>query len=662
MRGLLKVTLALVALGSICATAQDKPKKDIEKANNLYEKYAYIDAIKIYERIAQDGYVDQDMLQKIGNSYYFNADYKSALVWYDKLFAMREKNSAMNIPAEYFYRYAQTLKSGQKYQDADKILSEFMSMASSTDRRVNLYNSSKDYMKEIEDNSNRLSLKNLSINTEHSEYGTAFFGAEEVVFTASRKAGLFKKSASWTGDGYYDLYKAKKEGDDLKNEELFSSVLNTTLNESSPVFTKDLKTVYFSRNNFTKGKKKTDSNNTVLLKLYRSDFKDGQWSEAVELPFNSDSYSTSHPALSPDGKYLYFASDMPGTKGLSDIFKVEINSDGKTYGAPENLGEKINTEVRETFPYVDENGILYFSSEGHPGLGGLDIFAAKLNQYGEVEKVVNVGKPANSSLDDFAFIFDSGKKTGFLSSNRSGGKGKDDIYSFVENTPIKFEKECKKIIKGIVRDFDTREILTDVAVTLSDKRQSEITGKKNSENGEFEFQEHAFGCADDYAYVRAQKENYGVEENRVELVEENGEAYVEILLKATKKPVKEGDDLSKILRIDMIYFDFDKSNIREDAAIELAKIKQVMMENPTMVIDIRSHTDSRGSDSYNLALSDRRAKSTMKWLIEQGIAKERLSAKGYGETRLVNGCSNGVSCTIEEHQQNRRSEFIIVKM
>lgn len=659
--------LLLFPFSAIFAQVDDKQKEENEKkaqkANELYSKYAYVDAIKIYERIAEQGYVDQTILQNLGNSYYFNADYTNALKWYDQLFKNAEKDNYTLTP-EYYYRYAQTLKSAERYQEATAILQQFMKLTGREDIRARKLEEHTDYLKVIKDNSGRLTIKPVDINTEYSEYGTAFYGPDAVVFTASRKPSLFREASKWTGEGYYDLFKTSLKDGNLHGEERFSSVLNTSLNESSPIFTKNLDTIYFTRNYLVpltkEEKKKKNRDEKILLELYRSVKKgDNTWAEPVRLPFNVTGYSVAHPALTPDGKYLYFAADIVGTHGKSDIFRVKINHDKGTYGKPENLGEIINTEGRETFPFISQNNVLFFASDGLPGLGGLDIFAVKINQDGSLKGLQNIGRPGNTPDDDFAFILDEQKSMGFLSSNRPGGKGKDDIYYFIQNRPLEFD--CYKVIKGIVKDADTQETLSNVLLTLSDSQQKEITRKTNEANGTFDFGKNPVDCDDTFVFVRAQKEDYAVAEEQIN-IRQNGEIHQEIFLKSIKKKVTVGDDLAKFFNIEIIYFDFDKSNIRPDAAVDLAKIVEVMKEHPTIKIAIKSHTDSRGSDAYNLALSDRRAKSTLEWMVQQGIDRSRLTAKGYGETQLVNGCSNGVPCSEEEHQKNRRSEFIITEM
>lgn len=664
-------TIFLLFVSVSCLFAQedkDKLKKEneskIKKANDLYGKYAYIDAIKIYERIASQGYVDQTILENLGNSYYFNADYTTALKWYDQLFENAEKDPEnYKITPEYYYRYGQTLKSVERYEDAQKVLDQFIKITGKADLRAKKLEEHTDYLETIKDNSGRLTLTPVDINTEYSEYGTAFYGKGEVVYTASRKPKSSKGTSNWTGEGYYDLYKGDFSEGNLTKEQNFSPVLNSLLNESSPVFTRSLDTIYFTRNYQvpqSKEEKRKKAEEKVLLEIYRSVRSGLNWSEPVRLPFNVTGYSVAHPALSPDGKYLYFAADINGTRGKSDIFRVRVNHKKGTYGKPENLGEIINTEGRETFPFISSENVLFFASDGLPGLGGLDIFAVKIEADGSLKRLQNIGRPGNTPDDDFAFILDEQRSVGFLSSNRPGGKGKDDIYYFIQKRPLEFD--CKKTIKGIVRDIDTKKILTNVALTLSSAEQKEIDKITNGADGTFDFGKKTVSCDDTFVFLRAQCENYAVVEEQVSIREKGNVIEKEILMKTTKKPLKKGDDLAKIFQIKEIKFDLGKYNIRPDAAAELAKIVEAMKDHPTMKISIRSHTDSRGSDKSNLILSDKRAKSTMNWIVSQGIAKNRLTAKGYGETRLVNGCKNGVHCTEEEHQQNRRSEFIITQM
>ena len=646
---LLTISVALLSTTSLLFA---QPEKELEKANEMYKNFSYVDAIKIYERIAQKGFVNQEMLESLGNAYYYNAEYKKALPWYEQLF----QEGKYKVKPEYYYRYAQTLKSVGDYTQADKMMAKFVELTNANDTRAALFEENKDYQTVIKNNSGRFQLNNASINTENSEYGTALYG-DKIVFAGATDARKAKRGVSqWTGESFYDLYEAEHFDQKLGSRKPFSSSINTQFNESTPVFTKDGNTMYFTRNNYVNRKLGSDIENTILLKILRATKdKNGNWGDIVEVPFNSDQYNVAHPALSPDEKYLYFASDMPGSFGNSDIFRVEILGDNQ-YGTPENLGNIINTAGRESFPYISKDNVLYYSSDGIPGLGGLDIFAVKFNADGSTSKPVNIGMPGNSADDDFCFVFNSDSKIGFLTSNRPGGKGKDDIYSFHEDKPLLFS--CQKNIKGIVKDAKTKAIIANAKVILSDKVMKEVGKDQSKTDGTFTFEK--VNCNDSHYYLRGEKEKYETAEVNVTVGKD--EVVYEILLNPRQVAIQKGMDLAKVFEIKEIKFDYNKANIRPDAAVELTKIVEVMREYPKMKIDIRSHTDSRGADSYNLKLSDRRAKATLEWIVKQGIDRKRLKAKGYGETRLVNGCSNGVPCTEEEHQENRRSEFIVVAM
>ena len=646
----LNFTFAFLCTTSLLFAQYDR---ELQKANEMYKNFAYVDAIKIYEKIAKQGYVNQEMLESLGNSYYYRAEYKNALQWYEQLF----EEGKYNVKPEYYYRYAQALKSVGRYDESDKMMNKFAELTGNADTRAVLFEENKDYQEVIQGNSGRLELHPVSINTEFSEYGTALYG-DKVVFTAANSGKTSKGGVSqWTGESYYDLYMADRDKQNLSNKKFFSTTVNTPFNESTAVFTKDGNTMYFTRNNYVNRKVGTDIENTILLKILRAT-KDsnGQWGNVIEVPFNSDDYNVAHPALSPDEKYLYFASDMNGTLGESDIYRVEILGDNQ-YGTPENLGDIINTPGRESFPFISKNNVLYYSSDGIPGLGGLDIFAVKFYENGTVSKPINIGRPGNSADDDFCFVMDSDTKVGFLSSNRPGGKGRDDIYSFYEEKPLMFD--CEKMIKGVLKDSEKNDVIADGVIVLSDKTMKEVARQKTKADGSFAFEK--VDCKDLYYYLRAEIGDYVTTEVKVDLNVE-GDVFYEFMIKPREIAIDKDVDLAKVLNIKEIYFDLDKSDIRPDAAVELAKIVEVMRENPKMKIDIRSHTDSRASDEYNLRLSERRAKATLEWMVKQGIERKRLTAKGYGETQLVNGCSNGVPCTDEEHQANRRSEFIIVSM
>lgn len=643
----MKTKIVLIALILISLTFKGFAQKEVEKsADKKYEQFAYIDAIKTYERIAKKGYKSLEMFKKLGNSYYFNADLKLAGKWYDELFYMTQ-----DVEPEYYYRYSQTLKATGQYLKADEMLLKF-SEKSGADSRAKLFNSNRNYLNVIKANSGRYRIEDAGINTEYSEYGGAFYG-NKLIFTSARDTGfLFQRKHKWSNQYFTKLYAAEMITDStLATPMKFANKIRIPFHEDTPIFTKDGQTMYFTQNNYLKGKKGKSNEKITLFKIYKAKLINKEWNNVEELPFDSDNYSVAHPALSPDEKTLYFTSDMPGTIGQSDIFKCTIDADGN-YGIPKNLGVKINTEGRESFPFISEENELYFASDGHPGLGGLDIFVSQIAKDETFKKVKNIGESANSSNDDFGFLIDSKTKRGFLTSNREGGKGSDDIYQFIETKSLR----CDQEVSGIVTDLESGIILPNTKVSLFDVQFKLLTAFLSDTNGHFHFEVE---CDNDY-YIRAEKVEYTTFEKNINISNETGKTEIQIQLEKTIKEIKNGDDLAKTFGIKILYFDLDKSNIREDAALELEKILDVMIENPTIKINIKSHTDSRASFEYNDQLSERRAKSTLEWLVKNGIDRTRLTAKGYGERELVNKCSDDVPCSGEEHQANRRSEFIIV--
>ena len=612
----------------------------LAKADKKYEKYAYIDAIEIYEKVAEKGYKSVDLFQKLGNAYYFNGNLDKAAKSYDALFALNEE-----VAPEYYFRYAQTLKAIGNYEKSNQYMELFA--AKTNDSRGKLFLQNKNYLNDIDVNTGKYILDTTNINSEFYDYGPSFFG-NKIVFTSSRSDGnQYTKIHDWTKQTFTDLFIVSMNAEGkLEQVENFSKTINTKFNESSPVFTKDGKTMYFTRNNYNDGKKRKSDDKVILEKIYKAELVNNEWTNITELPFSNDNYKTAHPALSPDEKTLYFASNMPGSYGNSDLYKVSIDKNGK-FGTPENLGPTINTEGRETFPFIDANNNLFFASDGHLGLGGLDIFEAKVNGK-SFEKPINISKPVNSTKDDFAYVVNS-ENLGFFSSNRDGGKGFDDIYTF---------KICTHIISGIITDVETKEILPNAKVMLFDDKMTIISEIIASEKGIYQFK---IECNKKY-YVRASKETYDTNEKSFDAVSTIGTSTLDLELKRNEFPIEVGTDLAKLFNISIIYFDLDKWNIRPDAAEDLEKIIQVLHQYPAMTIAIRSHTDNRQTHKYNEQLSDKRANSTLEFIVKNGIAKNRLTAKGYGETQLLNNCSDNIPCSEEEHQKNRRSEFIVIKM
>jgi len=646
--------LSMFLLAGMNVFAQRVAEK---KADKEYQTQAYVDAINIYERIAKKGYTNADLLKKLADAYYFNGKLPQANQWYQELFEGEYDDKGKDaIASEYYYRYAQTLKSVQDY-DKSKLMMERFAKLESDDSRAQLFMATKDhYLKDIENNSERYDLKNLSLNTEYSDYGATLLG-NQLVYTSARNTDhqSGKQIHDWTNESFTSLFSSViNEDGTFQEPQRFAPELETKVNEATAVFTSDGKTIYFTRNNTSvKGKRRLNKDNSTLLKLYKATLSEhGKWTNVEELPFNSDNFNTAHPALTPDDKWLYFSSDRQGTIGESDIFRVALYPTGE-YGNIENLGRKVNTSGRENFPFISKDNFLFFSSDGHPGIGGLDVFVAKINVDGSIGNVSNMGIPINSSTDDFAFYIDSKTRKGFVSSNRANGVGGDDIYFFME-------KACQQALEGVVLDADSKQAIANAKVTVYSNSYATIAEIITDAKGYYKLEN--LECNQKYR-IKAEALKFNTQE--VVILTDAKAASVkkqDILLEKTEKLISKNDDLSKTLKLEPIYFDFDKSDIRRDASIELIKVIEVLKQNPKMKIDVRSHTDSRGDDNYNLKLSERRAKSTVAWIISQGIDQSRVTGKGYGETQLQNNCSNGVPCTTQEHQLNRRSEFIILSL
>ena len=576
-------------------------KGKVRQATKEYDNYAYLRTSEILLDVANNGYRSVDLLQKLGNSFYFNNKMEDAAKWYGELMAMNEP-----VDAEYYFRYAQALKSVENYTESDKWMKKFHE-ANKSDLRGRAFASRVDYLSKIEAASRDFEVKNLDINSDKSDFGTIQY-KNQIIFASTRGGG---KKYQWNEQPFLDLFSAVKQEDgSYNNVKEFGGDINTKYHESTVSFTPDDKAMYFTRNNYFEGKYKKGEDGVNRLKIYKATKGDyDKWENIESIPFNSDNYSVAHPSVNIKGTKLYFASDMPGTLGSSDIFVVDINDDG-TLGEPVNLGASVNTEGHETFPFINEVGDLYFSSNGFAGLGGLDVFVIRdfenRLEKGQPLTLENVGKPINSSKDDFAYYENLTTEEGFFTSNRDGGKGDDDIYTF------KFP-ECVQVVEGIVKDKDTQEIIPGATVTLFDGEGKQIDKVVVGDDAAFSFDVE---CDKEYL-IRVEKETYSSDEKRFTTPNKKQELKLEINLEQDEQEIKPGDDLAKTLDIPIIYFDFDKSNIRPDAEVELQKVIAVLNKYPTMKIDVRSHTDSRATTQYNDALSKRRNKSTIDYIVKK---------------------------------------------
>ncbi|SHH20224.1 OmpA family protein [Flavobacterium defluvii] len=689
--------------------AQDQ---ELVRAKKFFDRTYYSEAIVLYEKLAEEK-PSQEVIKNLADSYYYTNDLVKAQRYYRLLF----KNYNDNLDREYHFRYAQTLKATNNYDEANAALKEYYSKSSNPEDIINFEKNIKT-LENVSAIGKRFDIKNLPINTPNSEFGAVEYKGNLVFAGVKLKPGIFDKKFKWDGETYLNLVtiplKNINAADSITH--YFAKELKTGMHESNAVFTKDGKTIYFTRNNSKNGKKKRDDKKISNLQIFRAELVDGKWTNITSLPFNSPNYSVEHPALSADEKVLYFASDMPGSVGSFDIYSVNINKGA--FDTPKNLGPEINTNKREQFPFASGDNKLYFSSDGHLGYGSLDVFVSEING-NEYSKPINIGLPLNSNLDDFAFNINSETKEGYFASNREGGKGGDDIYQFKEIKDLIVE-DCHQLIAGTITDIDTKLVLENATVILQDSENKTLNTATTLADGKFSFR---VPCEASYK-VSAFKEKYTNESKTLSLdnirdkendaslalkslekikleekenaekkrqqeiiIEEENkkkEALAAIELKQKEKKAKEAEiaaaEIKKnekvkeilekekdvvrdkdrlIIKTDPIYFDYNMWYIRKESKVVLGRVVELMKKYPGMVIEIGSHTDSRGNAKFNEQLSQKRANSTREFLIQSGIDAKRVSAKGYGESVPIIKCKTDEACSEEDHELNRRSEFVI---
>ncbi|MGB5419311.1 OmpA family protein [Algibacter sp.] len=629
-----KYTYILAGLLLVSGLAHAQ-KKNLKRVNKLFEIRAYKDAAEIYETKERN----QEVLQNLADSYYYNTSLQKAIKTYRELFV--EYGDSIDI--DYHFRFAQALKGVKEYKDADKHLSMY-------------YNTPINTLAFIEQTDkttpHNFKLRQIENKNSSSDFGLTFYGDDKVAFASGRNSE--NPQYAWNNLPYLDLYSASITSQNvLENIQPFSEAINTSSHESSAVFTKDGKTMYFNRTNTTR--KKTDEERIAHIKIYKAELVDSVWTNVTPLPFTSDSYSTEHPALSKDEKTLYFASDMPGTFGSFDIYRVSINDDG-TYGEPENLGETINTKHREQFPFISEYNVLYFSSIGHLGYGGLDVFRSNMVN-DSFDSPVNLGSTINSNLDDFAYVIREKTNKGYVSSNRTGY---DRLFGFArEKNPLTIYQ-----VEGIVQDLNSKNILPGSLVTLFDESDRVIQDTIVGDDAYY-----IFKIEPNQKYkVRGTRKAY-IPQDVEFSTDSKGKVQHDIYLSLesfadAEERIKEKDKGAEQVvqvELDKIFFDFDEAIIREDAATTLNVLVDIMNKYPTMEIEVSAHTDARGPDEYNLNLSKKRAASTLEYLVSQGIERNRLRSIGYGEMQPLNECVKEGICDDREYDINRRCEFTILK-
>jgi len=632
----------IVLLSTFIGLEGFSQEEENTKSQKAYDNYNYNKVIELGERKEKE--TAAKFLSQLGDSYYFNGNYKEAAKWYGKLVDTNKDTEPEN-----YFRYAISLKSIHEYQKADAYMDTLLQMHP-TYVLAEKYVSKKDYYNQILNSPRRYHhLKNLNINSEYSDFGSFVKDGKVYFSSAIPKRSMVKKRSLWTGEAFTELYSFNKDNDENTVEKL-SVLPNSSFNHSTPVITQDGNTMYYTRNVYLKSGEFKEKESTNVLKIYKATKNDDGWMTEEELPFNSDQYSVAHPSLNKEENKLYFVSNMAGGLGDTDIYSVNILENDE-FSEPVNLGSIVNTPGRESFPYISSEGMLYFSSTGHVGLGGLDVFQVNLNAENETEKqVFHLGTQINSPFDDFAYTIDEVSGAGYFSSNRPGGKGDDDIYSFER---IKKINCANRILLKVVDEQD--KPIKNTNLDFIKYKDLQVQEDLNMEAGY-----NAVISCEESMLFNAMAEGYEPKEVYLSKSELSENDEFKVVLKPSEKISIKGFDLNSLMQLNTIYFELDKATIRPEAISSLDEISMVLQKYPNLNIEIGSHTDARASKEYNLDLSQRRAKATRAYLLEKGISENRLRAVGYGERRLLNDCDSDSNCSEEEHQKNRRSEFRVV--
>ncbi len=625
----LALSAVLLVMLSSCATYH------VRQGNRLFNSLAYTDAIVEYQKALGKKNIAEAQI-KLAESYRLTNNTLKAEEAYGKVVQMKECEPIHKL------RYAQMLMRNGKYNEAktwyDKYIADMPNDNSAKQLRASC-----DSIDEYKKDSTLYTVSSIGVNTGQTNFSPRYY-KDGIVFASDRASGKMGQGSvyPWTGQPYLDLYyaKADKSGNFSAPEKMRGDV-NGIYHDGPCAFSGD-SVMYFTRNNYVKKKTKKSTEDVVNFKICKATRKDSLWTNIEEFPFNSSEYNTGHPTLSKDGNTMYFVSDMPGGTGGSDIYITK--KENGTWSKPVNMGPNVNTTLNEAFPTVFRDTILYFSSEGHTNMGGLDIFYTTRNASDQWGEASNMRYPINSSYDDFGVIMNDSAYQGYFSSNRNTANTmQDNIYGF---TKLFFTLE------GIAVEKISQQPLSGVMVELTNETTGEKIATMTGDDGKFMFM---LAQNSDFSVVGS-KDDFFTNTEKVTTKDKKVSENMFVKLKLELERII----VNKPIVLENIYYDLDKWDIRPDAAAGLDKLVTILKENGDIKIELGSHTDSRADDSYNMKLSQKRAESAVNYIVSRGISKDRITAKGYGESMLVNGCKNNVKCTEEEHQQNRRTEFKVV--
>jgi len=634
--------LTLIAFLASCSNGY------IKSGDKEFENLSYSKAVNKYEKALKGQPENTDLKLKLADSHRRLNQSEKAEKYY------RQVADSIELPTKEKLNFAQVLMKNNKYNDARPYLESYLE-ENPTDQLARDLLASTNSVDELKEDTSAYILEEIPLDFTVSMFGPAIY-KEGIVFAGETEITSAASTNPWTGYSFLDMfYVEKDQNGNWDIAENFSQQLNGRFHDGPATFNKDQTMIIYTRSAMRNEKRRlVNEENENQFYLYMSKLEDGEWTDPEELPFNNQMYSVGHPTLTEDGKTLYFSSDMPGGYGESDIYKSTY--DGTSWSEPINLGKTINTPGRDLFPYIHKDGNLYFASEGHQNLGGLDVFVAS-NRGGVWSAPINLAYPLNSSQDDFAIAINEDDTTGYVSSNRSGI---DMIYEYTKVPPI-------FIVKGIAALKSTSEPIEGVAIKLVNITDGDSATIQTKANGKF-----TFNLLPQKSYkITGSKEGYFTVSKSFETGKQSVEKEVDLLFEIDEivtsdpgtgsgTPIGGGAVANKTYDIGEVFYDYDKASIRQDAKPVLNNLVGLLKDNPDISIEIQSHCDSRGTNGYNQNLSNRRAQSVVNYLVNSGIDKGRLESKGFGESQPVNNCVDGVECTEAQHQKNRRTEFIVL--
>ncbi|KAA9340337.1 OmpA family protein [Adhaeribacter soli] len=617
----------------------------------------YPQAIAAYKKLLDEKEPSLEVLEGLGNSYRQMNNNKEAEFWYAQ---------TMNFPkvsVETQYNYAEALRRNEKYERAKEVFQQVLDKDKTKAEQVNQLITACDQALAWQANPKRIDIKKEHFNSENSDFSPVFY-KKGLVFSSDRDRKTKMGMYSWTGKPYLQLYTIQQDSTgNWSAPAALPNRINSSFHNAAATFSASGDTIFFTRTNKEPVRRRNGNSDPTSwqpvpakdqflnrLEIFTSEFKGDAWTAAKPFAYNNHKeYSVGHPALSPDGKLLYFVSDMPGGKGQTDLYFCERQANG-SWSKPVNCGPTVNTPGKETFPVVAADGTLYFSSDGHVGMGGLDLFSVQgsRDQWNEVK---NMEPPFNSGADDFGIVFEPGTEKGYFSSNRNSETGVDNIYSFKpEQLPCKLDGRVME--QPVAQQLQAKpKPIAGVMLRLYKPGDSIPQTTYSDADGNFTF---PITAGIEYT-IKGVKSGYLTKSSTITPDCKSVVDMIKIDMAMNK------NKMNYSYVVENIYYDLDKFDIRPDAAKELDKMVVMLKDNPNIKIELSSHTDSRQTQGYNKLLSQLRAEAAVKYMILQGIDARRLKAKGYGETKLRNRCKDNVQCSEEEHQLNRRTEFKLIR-